>query len=295
MKCRDFREFIDSYLSDELLTETNHDILRHLEECGECRAEIEARRLVRSRLESAVKNSPEFQIRTRFASQLNSALRDSLRTRKRARFSFSAFGGTWAAAAAALLIVMTLGVIFVGDSNVASTEVASAAYTIPNLPVNHLTNIASGDHEHCAIRHNLKLPPIALSKASASYKGIAGLITKPLRNVLANYTVVESHACIYNGAQFAHVALRKRDKLISVLITDGENPSVAKSLGIKKYASQKYRLARFDVGRKAVFVVSNLDDRTNAWAAEALYAPLKEHFSGSGSASSVQTAMLLMN
>ncbi len=66
MKCQDFREIIDSYLCDELLTETNHEVLRHLEACANCRGVIESRRILRTRMKSAVKNSPQFQIRDGF-------------------------------------------------------------------------------------------------------------------------------------------------------------------------------------------------------------------------------------
>ena len=37
MTCRDVREAADSFLCDELLTETNHDILQHLDTCPSCR------------------------------------------------------------------------------------------------------------------------------------------------------------------------------------------------------------------------------------------------------------------
>ena len=40
MECRDVREMADSFLGEELLTETNHEILRHLETCPVCRAEL---------------------------------------------------------------------------------------------------------------------------------------------------------------------------------------------------------------------------------------------------------------
>ena len=44
MNCRDVREVADSFLIEELLTETNHDILRHLDTCPFCCTEIDARR-----------------------------------------------------------------------------------------------------------------------------------------------------------------------------------------------------------------------------------------------------------
>ena len=44
MECRDVREMADSFLGEELLTETNHEILRHLDTCPVCRADLAGRR-----------------------------------------------------------------------------------------------------------------------------------------------------------------------------------------------------------------------------------------------------------
>ena len=100
MNCRDFREFMDSYLSDELLTETNHDIIRHVEECPDCRAEIEARRHVRARLRSSVRSAPDFQIASGFLRGLEDSLRAESGSRSGKPWSLG-FGSTWMAAAAA--------------------------------------------------------------------------------------------------------------------------------------------------------------------------------------------------
>ncbi len=67
MRCQEFREMMDSYMSNELLVETNHEVLRHLETCRACRAELAARRELRTRLGSAVKNSPAMQLNSAFA------------------------------------------------------------------------------------------------------------------------------------------------------------------------------------------------------------------------------------
>ena len=39
MHCRDVRELADSFLTGQLLVETNHEVVKHLETCPECRAE----------------------------------------------------------------------------------------------------------------------------------------------------------------------------------------------------------------------------------------------------------------
>ena len=53
MECRDVRELADSFLSEQLLVETTHDILRHLAQCPSCRAEMESRRRLRTALRGA--------------------------------------------------------------------------------------------------------------------------------------------------------------------------------------------------------------------------------------------------
>ncbi|NJM54427.1 MAG: hypothetical protein HC846_14250 [Blastocatellia bacterium] len=60
MNCRDFREIADSYLSDELAVETNHEVFQHLENCAKCRQELSSRREVREKLRFSLKTHPSF-------------------------------------------------------------------------------------------------------------------------------------------------------------------------------------------------------------------------------------------
>jgi predicted anti-sigma-YlaC factor YlaD len=61
MNCHDFKELSDSYLSDELLVETNHEVIHHLENCTACRQILASRRELRVKLRQSIKTSPEFQ------------------------------------------------------------------------------------------------------------------------------------------------------------------------------------------------------------------------------------------
>ncbi|RMD51619.1 hypothetical protein D6827_01875, partial [Candidatus Parcubacteria bacterium] len=49
MQCREFREISEAYLSDELLVETNIQVLEHLENCPKCRGEFAAKRRLRQK------------------------------------------------------------------------------------------------------------------------------------------------------------------------------------------------------------------------------------------------------
>src|ERR1044071_3626140 len=77
VRCHDFQELADSYLSDELLVETNHDVIRHLETCADCRRELAARRELRSKLRTGFEYAPELQASKEFADRLTSQLRDA--------------------------------------------------------------------------------------------------------------------------------------------------------------------------------------------------------------------------
>ncbi len=53
--CGKVRGYLDSYLSNELLVETRHEVLRHLEGCPQCSAELGMRASVRTQLRAAVR------------------------------------------------------------------------------------------------------------------------------------------------------------------------------------------------------------------------------------------------
>ena len=77
MQCRDVRELADSFLSEQLLVETNHELLRHLETCPDCRADIAGRRAMRDGLRAAFSRAEDLRPRPEFATELLATLRPS--------------------------------------------------------------------------------------------------------------------------------------------------------------------------------------------------------------------------
>src|SRR3954454_19352354 len=53
--CRKVQARLDSYIDSELLTESNLDLLEHLEGCATCTREVESRRYLRRRVQTAVR------------------------------------------------------------------------------------------------------------------------------------------------------------------------------------------------------------------------------------------------
>ncbi len=280
MNCRDFREIIDSYLSDELLTETNHGILRHLEDCPECRDEIEARRAVRNRLRSAIRNESQYLIDEKFTGDLSANLRSSL-TKPRLKRSFYSKNRSWMAVAASLLVVVSIGFVFLGQSgDVPMRDVVEKSISIPNLPAAHIVNIALGDHEYCAVQHGSSVDhPISLVKEAEEYRGMEKVVIPSIKTVLADYELTESHYCKYKGVKFAHLVLKKEEKAVSVLVASLSGFDRQKKDGIQSLSAKRYQIARFDTQKRAVFVVSNLNEQQNFKALEALFEPIQKHFS----------------
>jgi anti-sigma factor RsiW len=177
MQCRDFRELADSYLSDELLIETNHDVMRHLESCADCRDELAARRELRDKLREGFQHAPELQVSDEFASALKAQLREvalnrsSLLTTRRVPFI---------AIAASLVIAAAFGFRLVQqrwreqnppfiNSNVnakASSERNDDRSAVLSAA---LGQSAVGDHRDCALNHRLDEKPIPLDQAGRSY------------------------------------------------------------------------------------------------------------------------------
>jgi anti-sigma factor RsiW len=112
MNCRDFSEIADSYLSNELLVETNHDVIRHLEDCRECRTMLAERRALRERLKRAIVEARESHVDTAFAAKLKEGLRSSV-SRPRPMFA----GFRLAFAAAAVLLVAVFGLILLRSAS----------------------------------------------------------------------------------------------------------------------------------------------------------------------------------
>src|SRR5262245_6207259 len=143
MECRDARELADSFLSEQLLVETTHDILRHLAQCPSCRAEIDSRRRLRATLRGAFERSPELRATPGFLASIGHRVREQQSRRRRA--------WSWRpmmAIAASLLLATSVAI--------GGREWLGAS----------LMHAVLGDHQNCAIRFSLREKPISLEDAA---------------------------------------------------------------------------------------------------------------------------------
>src|SRR6266571_2883461 len=94
--CETYRRYCDAYLDNELLVETNQDVLEHLKSCADCTRLIESR----ARIKQLVKNAVA-------SEEAPAVLAEQLRHRFRARPGFfSRDTASWMIAAAAVALAI---------------------------------------------------------------------------------------------------------------------------------------------------------------------------------------------
>ena len=305
MNCKDFREIADSYLSDELLVETNHDVLRHLETCADCRRELAARRDLRDRLREAVKAAPQSQLQPNFVVKLTNDLRENYFAGQN-RWNFASFIGAnpvFAGVLAILLLSVSIGLLWqfrqpknsykaakvnpqpTFETNI-KTDEKSSLQVLP-ASFDDAENDAVEDHKNCALKFNLKEKPITLDEAAKKYGGFNKDLDKsvfvPLKETFGDQVkILEVHSCIINGRRFAHVVIKYQEHIVSVLTTkredgaDGANGAETDAISCQTLAD--LRVACFQTAKFGVFVVSDLNETDNLKIARTIAPSVKKHF-----------------
>ena len=255
MECRDVRELADSFLSEQLLVETNHELLRHLETCPVCRREMTDRRALRDKLRSAFIHAEDLSPRPEFAAELRTMLRSSQPgiTRR------SVLQSWWTLAAG--LALAAGGGLFVRNST-ARSRLAT------------LAREAAGDHQNCAVKFTLAERPISLDVARSRYGAPYGALSTFVPPAVdGTLEMLERHACVYQGRRFGHVVFRYRGAVTSLLVTDGAPPPVAEL----EPTDSGPAIASLKAGRFVGFIVADLDRQHVLHLAQALAEPLSQH------------------
>jgi anti-sigma factor RsiW len=239
MQCRDARELLDSFLAEELLVETNHELLRHLQGCPDCKADLEARGRIRTGLKQAFARAAELQIRPEFVDEMAARLRTTALTGRSAWH----IAPMLAAAAAVALIV------------------ASGAYLLRGR-VPEIATQAAGDHQNCAVKFALAERPISLQEAAARFDpAYAALETSPpseVRSAAGTLHVAERHSCVFANRRFGHVVLRLDQHIVSLLMTRDD---AARAAGLQQLAPiNGLSIASFRTADHVIYIVSDLPE-----------------------------------
>ena len=213
MTCDDVRETADSFLCEELLTETNLEILRHLDACPACAAEIAGRRRLRGALRAAFTRAPDLMPRPEFGPRLRQRLRAAADHRSRM------MSLRWFAIAAALLLSAGL--------------TGAVLLNRPATAVDALARDAIGDHRQCALKLRAVRTPVPLEEAARrfddAYRMLLSAPPDEMPTPDGPVHVTERHSCAYGGRRFGHVILEYRGRVVSLLMTalDGAAGSAA--------------------------------------------------------------------
>lgn len=255
MECRDVRELADSFVAEELLTETNHEMQRHLDSCPACRAEIDGRRRVRDALRTAIGRADRLAPRPEFVA----ALQRQLRTASGVRARRSTVLRRWLALAATVLLAVSAGVLyrFRGGAD-------------------DLARSAVGDHRNCALHFRLAERPISLDEAAQRYGAMYRIVQQlPPAVVTTNAgtaRVLERHACVYAGRRFAHIVLEYRHTRVSVMVTTADRSGGGGRLPPRSVDGMP--LVSVTAGRQIVFIAGEVSADEMTALANAINEPL---------------------
>ena len=273
-ECKTIKSYMDSYMNNELLVETNHEVLKHLETCKDCAAELESRLRVKRVLQRAVKqdvapDSLQYRIQ-----------REIRKQQPTPGYQWR----NWLLAAAAMLIVAlgSWSVFQAVQSNQTKTLALAQQQNVEVLTV------GLNNHLHCAVdwqfadRHftdeemNMKL--------GAEFIGLVSLVKDKVPN---GFEVVVGHRCSFKKREYIHLILKNQNKVMSLVLTrkNGEafanaaigNVIEASGIPVRAERLQDYEVTGFETRDYFAFVVSNLDKQESALVATSLAPAVRDY------------------
>jgi hypothetical protein len=255
------RLYLDSYLSNELLVETNHEVLRHLEKCAECSKLLEEKTRIRNMLRTAVRNQVA-------PTSLESRIRAGARAQR-------AWGiPVWAlAVAAAAVFTVGMGVFVMRET--ASGHVAD------------LLRVGLRDHVHCALGgHYPAVPPTVgemTQKLGSEFAGIVPIVQASF----PGYQILEGHRCTADKRRYVHMILRRDAAFLSVIVTDKRPGEVfprnlllptlqASGVVLREATIDQLEVTGFETRDHLAYVVSNLGRAESVQVAQQWAPPLRD-------------------
>jgi anti-sigma factor RsiW len=244
--CERFERYLHSYVNNELSIETNHEVLRHLETCPACAAELQEL----TRLQGAVRTA----VRKSVAPV---SLRAGVLERLGSRPSLS---GTWILLAAAIAVIGLAGLVLFRAKPSHSPTVDESYFASVLAKLDPMMRIGMTDHLRCAVPRKYPKqppPPAEFAAAMGPYKALTSIVRAA---VPARYQLEAAHRCTINGRQFVHLIFKDSNGLISVVLTkkwDGEWLAGDAAHPVTASADH-FQLAGFESGDYMGWVISDL-------------------------------------
>ncbi len=268
-RCKQVRQYLDSYLSNELLVETASEVVGHLEGCETCSIDLESRMRVRGALHLAVGNQP-------VPDSLRPSVLRSLRE-SQPRFFIRASAFRWAAGLASIVFVL-LSLFAIEWFSLRHEELVSS-----------ILHLGVSDHLFCAIKnHNypqVANPPDQIRKNLGTQHAA---LLQIVQERLPGFEVLEGHICSVPGSdrKYLHFITRGRGTILSVILTEREGANLPKGtfltrvdaagIGIYESRFSGMQIAGFEAAQYFAFVVSDLSQDQVLQLAQGLAPALNE-------------------
>jgi Putative zinc-finger len=273
--CERVRRYLDSYISNELLVESNLEVLRHIEQCSACSQELETRVRIRASLQAAAR-------REELPPGLEKKIRREIRARSPVRLWPFDLSLRWISAVAALLLISTATWIVWRSRRELSLQEQDAYIGRISLRLSTILQVGLRDHVHCAVfRKYPKDPPALAEMARDLGPQYAGLVPLVKARVPDEFRVIMAHRCSVQGRNYVHLVLQGPSSLLSLIITK-KNPGesfpaaqlapVLQASGVPVYRAKasQFQVAAFETPAYLAFVISDLPEERNLQLATAL-------------------------
>ena len=278
--CRKVQAHFDAYMDNELLVETNREVLQHLESCPDCATTLDDRIRFRGTLRRAGS-------RVVVPDTLGDSVRRSLD-----KASATPAWSRWAVAASAAALVLTLGLTSTG---LLRQPAVPAGSSIPprGLLLDELqAALAPGvdNHIYCTIEHGFDERSFTRAEMEAAigarYTQLVSLVEA---DAPPEYRLTVAHHCSTEGRRFIHLVLQGNGTAVSLAVTTKggrafprqELAEVLDEFEFPLYADQVggYEVAGFESRNHYTFVVSDLTQSENVRIATALASSVREFLS----------------
>jgi anti-sigma factor (TIGR02949 family) len=244
-RCRKILASLDSYIDNELHTETNLDLEEHLHRCESCTREAGERQKMRTRLRMAVHE-------VHVPSELEQRVRDRLRKAQQPH-SRKIY----------LMAIAAMVVVSVGSWLAFRSTTARPAGFVDQPGV--VMRVGLKQHIHCAVIRQRNTPSArGVDKLTTQFKDLTPIVRQ---YIPANLPLNVAHECSHEGRRFVHLTFQEGRNLLSLVIArkgDGESlratsllPALTQS-GISIYAASagQYQIAAFETNGFLVYTVS---------------------------------------
>ncbi|MFY9610878.1 MAG: zf-HC2 domain-containing protein [Blastocatellia bacterium] len=273
--CKRIRVYLDSYVNNELTVETTHEVIRHLESCKYCTAELSAKTQIINVLRKAVR-------RAGAPAALRERIQRDIRRDADAWWAPRTHVMQWAVAAAAAVVLLVGGwsVLRSSSSRGPQPRPAEATLLRADTPNAAILNIGLSDHINCAVVHRQQdqqlTPEQMAERLGSDYAGLVPIVKQRTRG----FEIVMAHRCHVEEREFIHLILRNQDRVCSLVITkkngesfpadDAATIEQAPTVATYRARSRDYEVTGFETRDFLGFVVSNLSTSENRMLATSL-------------------------